>query len=97
MIYSFRPQCFENANIFCQNNIVLLWHVKRLCVRAKFYHQVITAVWKAGELQGLQKKVFIEPLVGHLRHPRGLKPCTSPESVVHVGLLVICLQVFAKC
>ncbi|EIE18050.1 hypothetical protein COCSUDRAFT_55046 [Coccomyxa subellipsoidea C-169] len=37
-----------------------------------------------GELHGLEKKVYIEPLVGHMRHPRALDECSLTEAKVHV-------------
>lgn len=39
-----------------------------------------------GELHGMQKSIFIEPLVAHMRHPHALEECTSPRSSVHVSL-----------
>ncbi len=43
-----------------------------------------TDVWYAGELEGLQKKIYIEPLVGHMRHPYALEPCSSSQTRVSV-------------
>lgn len=40
-----------------------------------------------GELHGVTKKLFVEPLVGHMRHPYGLEECSSPESRVDVSTL----------
>ena len=43
--------------------------------------------WASGEFLGLKKEVAMEPLVGHLRHPYGLKGCVpDSEQVCHLQL-----------
>ena len=36
----------------------------------------------AGEFAGLTKELYVEPLVGHLRHPHGLTECVGADETV---------------
>jgi hypothetical protein len=38
----------------------------------------------AGEFAGLTKELYVEPLVGHLRHPHGLKECVGVGDTVRM-------------
>ena len=41
-------------------------------------------LWLSGEFFGMKKEIAVEPLVGHMRHPYGVKDCV-PEGE-QVGL-----------
>ena len=57
--------------------------------------------WPSGEFLGVNKEVAMEPLVGHLRHPYGLKGCVpdseqvclAAQSTLHVCLILQSVQV----
>ena len=45
----------------------------------------------AGELANLTRTLYVEPLVGHLRHPHALEPCAGKGAAVRTLRLLILL------